>query len=568
MKDQTVFSVNLPSDKHNDYNLGEFGIPCMLTSGDKGAKMISFSPELKKPTSWARFVTLLRQTVAKDRRVFFIDGIPYTASINWLRDHIHEMKAYKHWEYDIKSYLDFMIDNQHSDGYFYEIACVHDNEHTRIVDNSCVKYFPQDDIALVRIELEADVEYLVVEGAMTVFKATGDEQWLKKVLPSLEKGIDYITSNDKRWDKKYGLVKRPFTMDTWDFVYNAPGDDRRIYPETPMSIMHGDNTGVYSAMMSLSWINRRFGNEGKAISWEKRAKELKTNLDKYCWNGKHYIHQLHLNHNGAEEADESKILSLSNTYDINRSATTPEQTESIINEYINRWKEGKTFAEFYCIDPPYKKFKKFSGGYWDVNEYVNGGLSTFTAGELAKAAFQNGFEEYGWDILCRARKMIMADGEVHFLYHPVTGENMSGGPSGWGAAALMDAIDAGLAGIVDADNCFEILEFSPRFAVTDINEIRYITGYEVSKRLIQIDYILNETSINIGLSCPSKEVKCHILLPKDKECKEVFLNGKKVKFSLNKVRNSNYIDFSFTKEPTIKNKWQKLEKQNIEIVFN
>ncbi len=557
----------LPADRHNDYNLGEFAIPCMLTTSDKGVKMISLSPELKKPNSWARFVTVLRQTVANDRRVFFIDGVPHTASINWLRDHIHEMKAYKHWEYDIKSYLDFMIENQHPDGFFYEIACVHDNIHTRIVNEDCVKYFPEDGIALVNIELEADIEYLVVEGAVTVFKATGDEEWLKKVLPSLEKGIDYMTSDPKRWDSEHGLVKRPFTIDTWDFVYGSKGDDRNIHPTTPMSIMHGDNTGVYAAMINLAEINRRFRNEERALSWESRARTLKENLDKYCWNGSHYIHQLHLNHNGAEGADENKILSLSNTYDINRGATTPQQSEAIIEEYIRRSKTGKTFAEFFSIDPPYEKFINHQGEYYKVGEYVNGGLSTFTAGELSKAAFQNGFEDYGWDILCRVREMVMADGQVHFLYHPQTGEDLSGGPSGWGSAALLDAIDGGLAGIVDADCCFRVLDFSPRFAVTDIDQIRYITGYEASKRLVQTDYFRQQKGMVYQLACPSEQVNCHILLPKGEKCKEVLLNGERIAFTESKVRSSLYVDFSFKKTPAKADVWEKLQRQTIEIRF-
>ena len=32
-----------------------------------------------------------------------------------------------------------------------------------------------------------------------------------------------------------------------------------IHPDTPMSIMHGDNTGVYQAMNQLAWFNRRLG---------------------------------------------------------------------------------------------------------------------------------------------------------------------------------------------------------------------------------------------------------------------------------------------------------------------
>ena len=81
-----------------------------------------------------------------------------------------------------------------------------------------MNFLPDDNLALVRIELEADIEYLVVDGAVMVYKATGDDEWIKSVLPALEKGIDYITSDSKRWDEEHGLVKRPFTIDTWDFL--------------------------------------------------------------------------------------------------------------------------------------------------------------------------------------------------------------------------------------------------------------------------------------------------------------------------------------------------------------
>ncbi len=38
--------------------------------------------------------------------------------------------------------------------------------------------------------------------------------------------------------------------------------------------------------------------------------------------------------------------------------------------------------------------------------FVNGGVNTIVAGELAKAAFQHGFEEYGVDILRRLRLLV------------------------------------------------------------------------------------------------------------------------------------------------------------------
>lgn len=567
-KEMNMPLSHLPSDRFNDYNLGEFGVPTMMTTADQGVKLISLANRFDKP-SWARFMMLLRHTIIKDRRVFFVNGVPRTASINWIRDHVHEMKAYKHWEYDIKSYIDFMIENQAEEGFFYEITVVHDNAHAHMVDPPLVK--PLDDnVTLVRIELEADVEYLVVEGATQIVKATGDDEWGKKVLPALEKAINYMTSSPKRWDKEHGLVKRPFTMDSWDFTYGQGGGDRRIYDDTPMSVMHGDNSGVYQAMNQIAWLNRRYGNEEKALDWEKRAKTLKENLDKYCWTGDYYMHQFHLNHNGAEDADETKILSLSNAYDMNRHIVTQEQADKIIAEYQRRKETFPAFAEWYCINPPYTKFKRNpQGEYWKVNEYVNGGIATFVAGELAKAAFTYGHEEYGWDILKRVRKISNEKQGIFFLYDPDTGDNMSGGPDGWCAAAILDAIDSGLAGIVDGDVCYNILKFSPRWAVTELEEARYITGYECSKSLVETRYWNTGDSVCYELLCPSKRVDCHILLPKGKAAKRVILDGEEIKFETSKINDSVYVDFSFEKEhlPVIRDKWSKLKVHSIKIEF-
>jgi len=42
----------------------------------------------------------------------------------------------------------------------------------------------------------------MVEGAVKVYKAVGDDDWILKALPKLEKGIEYMMSDQKRWDKE------------------------------------------------------------------------------------------------------------------------------------------------------------------------------------------------------------------------------------------------------------------------------------------------------------------------------------------------------------------------------
>ena len=526
-------AMHLTTPPNGTYNNYELGYPSIMTTTDPRLGVMLYQ---------------LRNNIYTDRHLVFIDGKTLMCSKNWIRDHVHEMKGFCHWDYDIRSFLDFIIDTQREDGCYYELIKQTDDRHWSYVDEDCYVMYPDDNLALVRLEIEADIEYLVVEGAMCVYRVTGDDEWLKSVLPRLEKGIDYITSDPKRWDSAHGLVKRGYTIDTWDFTYMPDaGTNRRIEPgKTPMAIMHGDNSGVWQAMNQLAWMNRRFGDEKKAKEWERRAAELRANMFKYLWNGKFFVHQLPLD--GAWKDDKEPIrLSLSNTYDINRGVTNLEQSRSMIEEYMARRDTTSAFAEWFSIDPPYDKYYIYKPG-----KYVNGAISPFTAGELAKAAFNNGYEAYGWDIICRFREMIERDGTIYFLYSPESGmsEAKGAGPSAWGAAALMSAIDEGLAGICNEGCGYDELYFCPRFPVTDYTELRYITGYELSAKKVDVRYVLAGNGMRYLIKSPATKIRAHILLPAGRNCRQLRVDGKNHRFKTVSVGSSNYVDFAISASGT------------------
>ena len=520
------FKPVLPSYRMGQYNSPECGFPCMMST---------------RGPSVGRMIEALRDTVTHERRLLFLDERVVMACLNWIRDHVHMMKAFMHWEHDLLSFYQFILDHQSEEGWFYELVKQLDDMHWSFVHPEFMKKFPQDNLAATRLEIEADVEYLMVEGAMQIYRVTADDAWIQAALPKLEKGIDYMTSHPDRWDAERGLVKRAFTIDTWDFTYGKPGENRRIEPDTPMSIMHGDNSGVYAAMKSLSWLRRRFGDEEKARSWEKRADELRANMFKYLWNGRFFIHQLHLNHAGADDL-EAERLSLSNAYDLNRGVADPAQCRQVIDEYITRRKTTDAFAEWFSIEPPYPKF-----GSHECGRYVNGGITPFVAGELAKAAFNNGHEAYGWDILSRLMSMIERDGTVYFLYDREGGtRELGGGPSGWGAAAVISAIEEGLAGISDLDVQYRRMLFAPRWVVTEHDEVRYVTGYELGKVKVDMYMKRSDDRLWFRLSAPSEEVRCHILLPGGRTCRQALVNGAAAAFEVNHTAESAYADFTLT----------------------
>jgi hypothetical protein len=305
-----------------------------------------------------------------------------------------------------------------------------------------------------------------------------------------------------------------------------------------MSVMHGDNSGVYQAMHQLAWLNRRLGNEARAREWEARAEVLKENIFKHLWNGRFFIHQLHLNHNGLDDL-ENERLSLSNTYDINRGLTDTAQSRAIIAEYMARRERTDCFAEWFSIDPPYPRFSIYESG-----RYVNGAISPFAAGELAKAAFDHGYEAYGWDIIQRFMQLVERDGSIYFLYDTDGKPQPEGGPSAWGAAALVSAVDEGLAGIRDLGVNYDEIYFAPKFPVTYYSELRYLTGYEVSGAMVDVRYILTGQGMRYDVYSPARHVAAHVLLPAGRACKTLLLNGKPADFKLCRVGDSVYVDFA------------------------
>lgn len=515
-------SMNIDGKHNGTYNNTELAIPGILTTKDYVL---------------GEFMHTLRKNIYSGRALVFVDGKYMMCNKNWIRDHVHVMKGTKYFEYEMSKFLDFIIETQREDGQFYELIKQMDDPHWQLVDDDCRVLYLEDNLALVRLELEADIEYLVVEGAMQYYRIAGDDEWLKNALPKLEKGIDYITSDEKRWDSAHGLVKRPFTIDTWDFTddFNTQFD-RRIHNDEKMSIMHGDNSGVYQAMNQLAWFNRRLGCEEKAQQWDMRAEKLRENMFKYLWNGNFFVHQYHINHDGIDDKETIR-LSLSNTYDINRGVTDREQSRKIIEEYMARREKTDKFSEWFTIDPAYNKFMRYNDG-----EYVNGAISPFTAGELAKAAFNNGYEKYGWDIISRFIKLVERDKDIYFLYNPDSTPQPHGGPSTWGAAALLSAVDEGLAGIINEDVGYKKITFSPRFTVTEYTELRYLTGYEKTETVVDVRYILKENGMRYDIISPANEIFAHILLPEGKSCREVWFNGERNDFTISEIGDSKYVD--------------------------
>ena len=117
--------------------------------------------------------------------------------------------------------------------------------------------------------------------------------------------------------------------------------------------------------------------------------------------------------------------------------------------------------------------------------------------------------------------------------------------------AKADEIYAGLSAITDTDKLYRTMRFAPRWAVTEHVEGRYLTGYEVSKRKVDVRWIFTDKGFRYRLECPSERVDAHLLVPAGKKPARLLLNGRAADFKTTDVFGSTYVDLTVAPEKGI-----------------
>lgn len=484
-----------------------------------------------------------------NNRVFLYGDRLIRVNLNWIRDYILTMKGFRYTEPDLVSFPDLLLEKQHPKGFFYEIIAPVADMHSgrpwvengvrhQISSPECCYYEEGLDFGLCRLELEADIEYLMVEGVYMIWQATGDDDWLKRNLPRVEKGLRYVVTDPLRWDAAHGLAKRPRTLDTWDFLDSARSQtDREIHPDDPMGIFHGDNTGLYHSKLLMAKLYRYLGDETSAVRHEEEAAALRERIMKYLWNGDFFRHFLPLDPVNYG-VDEERQMSLSNAYALNREILDFDQKRRVIASYrAMREKYQGEFDDFRNLEPPYPLFHGMKAG-----AYVNGAIAPFVAGELALGAFETGEEEYGVDILKRMGRKISRDGKVAFLYD-YSGNDIGGGPRCWCGAELMHAECAGLAGVVDNGKLFRDVTLSPRFVAAGEKKAHVRLEYAASGAAVEYHYTWDAAKGQITFSLLSQHERCRLrmLLPNNAGTPSCRIDDVPVPGRLEQVGSSRYL---------------------------
>ena len=338
----------------------------------------------------------------------------YQFFANWIFDHTLILKGMKYFWPDLKDAIDFFADTQREDGMIWE-NCYPGTPDLNYFDwkfnyDGFIRRFGDGAWQLRRAPVESHVEQYFVEGLYSTWKATGDTSWMMGKLDNAIRALRQVIKSPYRWSQKYQLMHRGFTIDTWDYV----SDDQQKFGgsvfmvylgKSEFGVFHGDNTNLILQCRNLVEMLRVAGRPLEAPEFEGLANDVETRLNAIAWNGDFYTHWIAENPGYRPDVgvDMSSQVSLSNAYALNR-GISHQRCVSIIQTYqrIRREMPSSSPGEFYGIYPPFQKnFTQNDPG--QVWEYCNGGVLTMVAGELARGAFQHGYEAYGADILSRMK---------------------------------------------------------------------------------------------------------------------------------------------------------------------
>jgi hypothetical protein len=387
---------------------------------------------------WASQIAAAGQTL-------FVDGRAVRSHGNGLFENRYIAAAARYFDGDVRSHVDLLLSQQKPNGllpdrfrrddHFDPFSGTFPGVHLgRDAYGPAFTSRSRDQRwVFERRPVSATIEALAVGQVFEAWQATGDDSWMTRALPALAKGLQYLMTDPLRWSPDLALVKRGFTIDTFDYQHESLEklhphkgrtlagwwDGRFVDERTPMGIAHGDNSALYEATTLLSRMYAHVGDAAAAATWIRAAESLRTNLRKVAWNGGFFTHFVRL-HPVAEGIDlgpnPARQLSMSNALAPGRGVVTHREAVDILAEYRNRRDSTRitALAECFTIDPPFR-----DGFAWTSSgKGENGGVTPVVAGALARAAFRHGMEDYGADVLARVVELSRKHGRLFGVYHP------------------------------------------------------------------------------------------------------------------------------------------------------
>jgi len=353
-------------------------------------------------------------------------GKTYRHFVHWILDHSHTAKGMQYFDSVTAGLADLFREAQKKNGMIWSFAFPEAEGSYHESAYAPFGYAWSDGGVLFgRQPVENHNEANFVDTVYLAWKGSGDDAWMAGNLDAAVRALDYSATDRARWSAQYRLLKRGYTIDSWDFqpedqylVRFRLGTAQMIDPErTQFGVFFGDNTAYAQACDQLAEMLQHSGRAQDAAKYRQRAAEIRRRLTELSWNGRFFTHHV------AEDTglkrdlgvDEKSQIAMSNAYSINR-GIPHEQCVAILRTYqdLREHLPPGSPGEWYAIYPPFERGFGKDSQKW---QYMNAGVHGHAAGELARGAFEHGFERYGADILRRLCELGRKHGRmVRFAY--------------------------------------------------------------------------------------------------------------------------------------------------------
>ena len=354
-------------------------------------------------------------------------GKTYRYFVNWVLDNNNTTKGMQYFSPYSRDLTDLLRENQKPDGMIWSFVQPDKNDyHYFETAYTYLGYFDRSNGAwFVRQPAENHVEYNYVNMMYQHWKASGDNEWMKSGLGCAMRALDFCVTDSLKWSRRFKLLKRPYCIDSWDFQVNdeytppAPLSPTMVVVpgKTKFGIFFGDNTGYFEACNQLAEMLDQAGMKSEAEKYRNRGKEILERLISLSWNGKYFTHFIDEDPDVRRNlgVDEKSQIAQGNMYSLNR-GLPHDMNVAIINTYLDLKKKlpAGSPGEWYAIYPPFQRGFTQHDELW---QYMNGGMAGHAMGEMARGAYENGFENYASGIMTYMLDLIKKSGNrLWFAY--------------------------------------------------------------------------------------------------------------------------------------------------------
>lgn len=385
----------------------------------------------------------------------------------------------------------------------------------------------------------ADLETGMITAVYKAWVANGDDEWMRSLLPKMEAGIEFVLASAHMFDKTFGLIKRPHTMDEWD--YQLGDTSVFINENSRFVVMQGDTSAMFETCGLLAELHEALGNAKRADHWRKEREYYCETGNRVFWDGKKYRHHIHIDPLDHGDFNEDDQLTMSNSWAMTRGFADHAKCIAILDEYCRRWKMTGDRYPWWSLNPGYPTETVFGPGV-----YANGGLFPWVGGELCRAAFEHGREELAVTLLKDFAEAVERDHGAVFTWYTADGLPAITSPEqtnydSWGMQPWTQAVVEGLAGVRSVGKVFKRVLCAPRWPSAEVTSANVVAHFPASEAYFAYQYSQSASSVDLCFTGSGDDVTFRVLLPTSSHVTAVTLDGQAAAYVCETIEQSQYV---------------------------